>query len=150
MIHNFEKFKPEFLEKWNLQLHESNKINEKRIARLISDMKFILRLPKSEMAAVEEISCDLKESVNFDNFEDKKIDKFELLSLLEMLNLNKNDTQCSKCLNKGNGDISLDINQTKIQKSIFKQSTSRLSTKRLDLTKRTFATDRDRENDPNR
>jgi len=48
VIVDFDKFRSEYLEKWNQQILESNKINEKRLAKLISDMKFILRLNKSQ------------------------------------------------------------------------------------------------------
>jgi hypothetical protein len=66
---------------------ESNRINEKRIAGLISDMKFILRLPKSQTSLVDKISKGLKESSILAEEDDKCLDNAEFRSLLDILNI---------------------------------------------------------------
>lgn len=133
VIHDFSKFKPQYFEKWNYQIQESNKINEKRIARLISDMKFILRLPRNETGLVDEVSQKLKESIILEEPLDQKL----LSSLLNIMELS---IPCSKC-------SMLTEQSNYIHQSVFKQSTTKLSDKMLNLCQTKL--DTDRENDAN-
>jgi hypothetical protein len=116
VIKNFSKFKPEYFEKWNQQISESNKINEKRIARLISDMKFILRLPKSETGVVDEVSNQLKASICLEeNFDPK-----ELKSLLKILKIEPDHKTISRLENKEN--LNLNLGSKVFKKSLFRNS----------------------------